>query len=280
MKKILREDILKNLIVVRGGGDIATGTIYKLVKCNYPVIILETPNPTAIRRSVAFSEAVYEKVTKVEDVECHLVESYEMALDFLEEGKLPILVDPQCKILEKIRPHILIDGILAKKNLGTEKNMGDFTIALGPGFEAGKDIDLVIETMRGHNLGRLIYEGFPKENTGVPGNIGGYTRERVVYSPINGILKSIKKIGDIVEKEQIIATIQQEKGENIEILSPIKGLLRGIIHDNFQVKKGLKIADIDPREEERNNSFTISDKARCIAGGVLEGIIAYERSKS
>lgn len=274
-----KEEILKNLIIVRGGGDIATGTIYKLVKCDYPVIILEISKPTAIRRSVAFSEAVYDNVTTVEDMKCFLSNSFEEAMEFLQDGKLTMLIDSDCQILKKIRPYILVDAILAKKNLGTYKDIADYTIALGPGFEAGKDVDIVIETMRGHNLGRIIYKGFAKENTGIPGNIGGYTKERVVYAANDGIIKNMKKIGDLIEKDQLIAIIYSENTEN-KVFSPIKGILRGIIRNNFKVKKGLKIADIDPREEEKNNSFTISDKARTIAGGVLEGIIAYERNKS
>lgn len=273
-----KEEILKNLIIVRGGGDIATGTIYKLVKCDYPVIILEISKPTAIRRSVAFSEAAYDNITTVEDMKCFLSNSFEEAMEFLQDGKLTMLIDPDCQILKKIRPYILIDAILAKKNLGTYKDIADYTIALGPGFEAGKDVNIVIETMRGHNLGRIIHKGFAKENTGIPGNIGGYTKERVVYAINDGIIKNMKKIGDLIEKDQLIAIIYTKNTEN-KVFSPIKGILRGIIRDNFKVKKGLKIADVDPREEEKNNSFTISDKARTIAGGVLEGIIAYERNK-
>ncbi|MGF6906113.1 selenium-dependent molybdenum cofactor biosynthesis protein YqeB [Fusobacterium sp. PH5-44] len=274
-----KDEILKKLVIVRGGGDIATGTIYKLAKCNYPIIILETSKPTAIRRSVAFSEAVYDKISIVEDMKCFLASSFGEVMDFLQEGKLTMLIDSDCQILEKLRPHILIDAILAKKNLGTCKDMANYTIGLGPGFEAGKDVDIVIETMRGHNLGQIIYKGFAKENTGIPGNIGGYTKERVIYATNDGIIKNMKTIGELIEKDQLIAVIYSGNTE-AKVFSPIKGILRGIIRDNFKVKKGLKIADIDPREKEQNNSFTISDKARTIAGGVLEGIITYERSKS
>lgn len=263
---------MENLIIVRGGGDIATGTIYRLYQCGFQVLVLEIPAPSAIRRNVAFSEAVYQGQQRVEDVTCFLAENLEDAVSMLNAGKLVMLVDPDGESIRKLKPMAVVDGILAKKNLGTNKGMADITVALGPGFEAGKDVDAVIETMRGHSLGRVIYQGKAMKNTGVPGVIGGYAKERVIHSPAKGRLKNVKKITDTVKQGDIIAMIETG-GESIPVTATIDGLLRGLIRDGYPVTKGFKIADIDPRTDEYDNCFTISDKARCIAGGVLEAIL-------
>ena len=164
---------MKNLILVRGGGDLATGTIYKLKKCGFPVLILETANPSAIRRNVAFCEAVYQGTQTVEDMTCYRADSPEQARQFLREGKLTLLVDPAGATISQWKPLAVVDGILAKKNLGTNRNMAPITVALGPGFTAGEDVDAVIETKRGHHLGRVLWEGTAAPNTGIPGRIGG-----------------------------------------------------------------------------------------------------------
>lgn len=263
---------MENLVIVRGGGDIATGTINRLYQCGFKVLVLEVAAPSAIRRNVAFSEAVYQGEQKVEDVTCFLAENIEDAVTMLNEGKLVMLVDPEGASIRKLQPMAVVDAILAKKNLGTNKGMADITVALGPGFEAGKDVDAVIETKRGHSLGRVIYQGKAIKNTGIPGMIGGYTKERVIHSPAEGRLRNVKKITDIVKQGDIIARI--ETGEkSIPVEATIDGLLRGLIRDGYPVTKGFKIADIDPRIDEYDNCFTISDKARCIAGGVLEAIL-------
>lgn len=263
---------MKELVIVRGGGDLATGTIYKLYKCGFSVLILEVQNPSAIRRNVAFSEAVYEGSQKVEDVTCYLADSIEEAKVLLQEGKLVVLVDPEGNVITQLKPLAVVDAILAKKNLGTSKCMAPITVALGPGFEAGVDVDAVIETKRGHNLGRVLWEGCAFPNTGIPGIIGGYGKERVIHSPSEGIVRNVCKITDTVSKGQEIAVVETEN-ENVSVVATIDGLLRGLIRDGYPVTKGFKIADIDPRTEEYQNCFTISDKARCIAGGVIEAIL-------
>jgi xanthine dehydrogenase accessory factor len=166
----------------------------------------------------------------------------------------------------------VVDGILAKKNLGTHKAMAPITVALGPGFTAGEDVDAVIETKRGHNLGRVLWQGSAAPNTGIPGIIGGYGKERVIHSPAEGILRNVCKITDTVKKGQEIAVVETESG-NVSVVASLDGLLRGLIRDGYPVTKGFKIADIDPRTEEYQNCFTVSDKARCIAGGVVEAIL-------
>ena len=185
---------MKDLIIVRGGGDLATGSIYKLKKSGFPVLILEVANPSAIRRNVAFCEAVYQGTQTVEDMTCYKAESLRQAQQFLSEGKLAVLVDPAGDSISQLKPMAVVDAILAKKNLGTNRNMAPITVALGPGFTAGEDVDAVIETKRGHHLGRVLWTGSAAPNTGIPGIIGGYGKERVIHCPANGILRNIKKI--------------------------------------------------------------------------------------
>lgn len=270
---------MKDLIIVRGGGDLATGTIYKLYKCGFPILILEVAKPSAIRRNVAFSEAVYQGTQTVEDLTCYYAQSLAQAESLLQEGKLVVLVDPKGNSISKLKPLAVVDAILAKKNLGTHMAMAPITVALGPGFTAGVDVDAVIETKRGHNLGRVLWQGTAAPNTGIPGVIGGYGKERVIHCPAEGILRNICKITDTVTKGQEIAVVETQNG-NVPILASIDGLLRGLIRDGYPVTKGFKIADIDPRMEEYQNCFTISDKARCIAGGVVEAILQLKGERS
>lgn len=263
---------MKDLIIVRGGGDLATGTIYKLKKSGFPVLILEVAQPSAIRRNVAFCEAVYQGTQTVENMTCYLAESLAQAQQFLNEGKLAVLVDPAGESIAALNPLAVVDAILAKKNLGTNKRLAPITVALGPGFRAGEDVDAVIETKRGHNLGRVLWEGTAAPNTGIPGIIGGYGIERVIHCPAKGILRNVKKITDTVSKGEVIAVVEMENGI-VPVEATVDGILRGLIRDGYPVQIGFKMADIDPRIDEYNNCFTISDKARCIAGGVLEAIL-------
>lgn len=270
---------MKDLIVVRGGGDLATGSVYKLKRCGFSVLILETANPAAIRRTVAFSEAVYQGYQTVEGITCYLAQSLAQAEAFLQEGRLTMLVDPEGESIGKLKPLAVVDAILAKKNLGTSRDMAPVTIGLGPGFTAGCDVDAVIETKRGHRLGMVLRSGSAEANTGVPGIIGGYGRERVIYCPAEGILRNVKKITDIVVKGETIAVVETEHGI-VPVEATLDGIVRGMIRDGYPVFRGFKIADIDPRIEERENCFTISDKARCIAGGVLEAILQLKGERN
>ena len=282
------------LIVVRGGGDIATGTIHRLWKSGFRLLVLETDYPSAIRRQVSVCEAVYRRETKVEDLTAVRIEpsawtewisnpqreENEISIvrkQLLQEIRhcyqlrvVPVLVDAKGISIGLLKPQVVIDAILAKKNLGTGIEMAPLTIALGPGFEAGADVHYVVETMRGHNLGRVIEKGSAMPNTGVPGVIAGYDRERVIHSPAEGRIKPVHKIGDYVNQGEIIAEIIVENGTIVPVLASITGLIRGLITEGYPVTKGFKIADIDPRQNEYDNCFTISDRARCIAGSVLE----------
>lgn len=259
---------MKDIVIVRGGGDIATGTIHKLYRCGFKVVILEVENPSSIRRAVCFSEAIYDEKVIIENVICERANNIDEIYSILNRKNIPVIIDPIGKYIDELKPRVVIDAILAKKNLGTNKSMAPITIGLGPGFCAGEDVNIVIETMRGHNLGRIIEKGFAIANTGVPGEINGVSKERVIYSPTRGTINNMKQIGDVVKKDEVIATI-----DNIEIKASIDGILRGIIRDKSYIKNNLKIADIDPRISELENTYLISDKARTIAGGVLEAIL-------
>ena len=265
---------MQKICLIRGAGDIATGTIQKLVRAGFKCVVTEVSNPSSIRRKVSLSEAVYEGKTVVEDIEAVLCENLDEIGQYLERYNPVIIVDPKLTILNKMKFDVVVDAILAKKNTGLKKEMAEITIGLGPGFEAGVDCDIVIETMRGHDLARIIEQGFAKKNTSIPGIIDGFSNERVIYSDFDGQFTHIKSISDIVNKEEIIAKV----GGNY-IRATLDGVIRGMIRDNFEVKKGLKIIDIDPRYEEVENCFTISDKARAIGGAVLEAIMMLENRR-
>ena len=267
-------DFSDKLVIIRGAGDLATGTIHALVSAGYPVVALEVPQPSSIRREVSFSEAVYEGEKSVEGITAVLAKDAQEALTLAAEGTPAILVDPACDILETVRPAVLIDAVLAKRNLCTHRDMAPLTIALGPGFEAGVDVDFVVETMRGPALGRVIEKGCALPNTGIPGLVGGFAAERVIHAPASGILQAVRKIGDCVEKGETIAVIEpisalrQAQG-TFSVTASLTGVLRGLIRDGYPVAEGLKIADIDPRPDSYPLCFQISDKSRCIAQSVL-----------
>lgn len=261
-------------IIVRGAGDIATGSIHRLFKAGFRPVVLETDRPSAIRRQVSMCEAVYDGSVCVEGVTARLAKDLREALGIAGRDEVPILIDPESRCIEEYRPDAVIDAILAKKNLGTSREMAPLTIALGPGFEAGSDCDYVIETMRGHDLSRIINKGSALPNTGVPGVVGGVSKERVIHSPAEGTIETVRKIGDTVEAGDIMAYIRDEEGNVSEVRASISGLIRGLIRDGYHVTKGFKTADIDPRLGEYKNCFTISDKSRSIGGSVLELVCA------
>ena len=274
----------KILIICRGGGDLATGIVHRLFRAGFPVLVLETDSPAAIRRQVSFSEAVYDGTATVEGVTAERIASANRASvnHVLEEGRVPLLVDPEGSSIPLLKPDIVVDAIIAKKNMGTAKEMAPLVIGVGPGFTAGEDVDLVVESMRGHNLARIFTTGSALPNTGIPGNIGGFTKERVLHAEAAGYMKNIRQIGDIVEKGEEIARIYEKmtedgtfSGSYVSVEASISGMIRGLIREGYHFQKGFKIADIDPRESELANCFTISDKARSIGGSVLEAVCGY-----
>ncbi len=282
---------MKELVVIRGGGDLASGVIQKFHRSGFNVIILEIEKPNFIRRKVCYGAAIYEVEVNLEELTSKFIgnlkeQKSEVFINLekcFNENKIPVLVDENMGILDVIKAQYssqykvvaVIDAIIAKRNLGMKNDLAPITIALGPGFCAGKDVDIVVETMRGHNLARLIFHGEAVPNTGVPGLIGGEAELRVMHSPTDGILKIVRDIGEIVERNQVIATVG-----DIEVIATIPGLIRGMITDGLYVKKGLKICDIDPRKEEYKNCFTISDKARSLGGAALEAFLYMRKKKN
>ena len=258
-------------ILIRGAGDLATGIAAELWERGHQILMTDVAIPLTVRREVAFSRAVYEEHAVVEGMEAVLAENFEEAETIMATRKIAVMVDEKAEVRKEYLPDVLVDGIMAKKNLGTRISDAPLVIGIGPGFTAGEDVDVVIETKRGHNLGRVIRSGSAVPNTGIPGIIGGYGKERVMHAQAEGILRNVASIGDIVEARAVIAEIETENG-TVPVEASLSGLLRGLIRDGYPVTKGFKIADIDPRKEELQNCFTISDKARCIAGSVLEVI--------
>lgn len=257
------------LIIIKGAGDLATGVAHRLATSGFAIAMLEIPQPTVIRRTVAFAEAVYQGKVTVEGVTATLADSPMEIKKLSHEGKIAVLVDPRWLAVQVLRPTIVVDAILAKKNLGTSIDHAPIVIGMGPGFTAGTDVHAVVETKRGHDLGKVIYSGSAIPNTGIPGNIGGYSSERLLKSPADGIFIGIRKIGDMVEVGDIVATVG-----NCYVRATIPGIIRGLLHDGLEIPKGFKIGDIDPRGESAN-CFTISDKARSVGGGVLEAVLYF-----
>ncbi len=249
-------------VVVRGGGDLATGTIYRLHKAGFPVIVLEIGQPLAVRRAVSVCEAVYEGRWTVEGMECRLISS----LDDFDPGVVGVLIDPGGKSLAEVRPRILIDAIMAKRNTGTSREMAPVTIALGPGFCAPRDVHYVIETMRGHSLGRVIAKGTAIPDTNLPGVIMGCGIERLLRAPAEGRLVSRKTIGDLVEAGEVVGEIA-----GVPVQADIPGVIRGLIHPSVECRQGMKIGDVDPRGVI-DYCFTISEKSLAVAGGVMEAV--------
>jgi xanthine dehydrogenase accessory factor len=258
------------LVVIRGAGDIASGVAIRLVHCGYRVVMLEIAQPTAIRRSAAFAQAVFDGSVAVEDLPARLAATAQEALDLTLRGEIALLVDPQAASLGALAPDYLVDAILAKKNLGTNMNMAPITIALGPGFNAGEDCDAVIETNRGHRLGRVILRGEAEPNTGIPGEIAGKSDLRVVRAPCAGTFRSCVALGDLITQGTLMAQV----GDSA-VTAPLTGMVRGLLQDGLQVTTRFKIGDIDPRGEKADY-LSASDKAMAIGGGVLEAMLRLQ----
>ncbi len=256
--------IRDRLVVVRGAGDLATGCIVRLVNAGFRVVALELDRPSAIRRTVSLSEAMYDGTTSVEGVRAFRCDNVPKAWVV---GDVPILEDPGCQCVGQLAPAALVDAIVAKRNLGTRLDLAPFVVALGPGFEAGRDAHAVVETNRGHDLGRVILTGSAKGDTGVPGLIAGHDRGRVIYAPMAGPVKALRAIGDTVEAGEPVLSIR-----GVAATAAIRGVVRGLIRPGFDAAEGLKVADVDPRCV-REHCFSVSDKARAISGGVLEAIL-------
>lgn len=256
-------------VVIKGAGDIASGIALRLWRAGLRPVMTDLPEPSSIRRTVCFSEAVRLGETRVEDIVARRAESPAQALELLRQGILPVLADPEAECIRELRPEVVVDAILAKVNTGTAITDAPAVIAVGPGFTAGTDCHAVVETKRGHTLGRVIVSGSAIANTGVPGLIGGYAAERVMHSENAGIFRCVHAIGDAVEAGETVAYV----GE-IPVKAKIPGILRGLLPEGFSVPRaGFKCADVDPRGN-RDHCFTASDKAIAVGGGVLEAALS------
>ena len=260
-------------ILIKGAGDLATGIASRLYGAGHQILMTEIGTPLTVRRTVALSRAVYEKRAKVEEMEAFRADSEKEAKSILERGDIAVMVDPEAGCREWYGPDVVVDAILAKRNLGTKITDAAFVIGVGPGFTAGEDCHCVIETKRGHTLGNIIWRGSAIPNTGVPGNVGGYTIERLIRASADGIMEPRAKIGDIVEKGEVVALTGGKP-----VYAQMPGVVRGMLQSGVSVKEGLKIGDIDARAEV-SHCYTISDKARAIGGGALEAVTGFERMK-
>lgn len=255
------------LVLIRGAGDLATGIALRLFRSHLCVVMTDLLQPTAIRRTVCFSQAILYGSYQVEDVTAELAASMEDVRCILAEGCIPVLADPKAECRAWLKPDVVVDAILAKKNLGTQITDAPLVIGVGPGFCAGRDCHAVVETMRGHTLGRVIWDGEPLPNTNIPGLIGGFAGERVLRAPDTGVFHQLRDIGALVESGETVGEVN-----GLPMVCTISGVLRGILPDDTPVTKGMKSGDVDPRGNIQN-CYTVSDKASAIAGGVLEAIL-------
>ncbi len=267
------------MILIKGAGDLATGIAHRLKVCGFHIVMTEISMPTTVRRTVAFSQAVFDGSTEVEGIKSVRADNFNDVLKIIKDGNIPVVIDPEGEIIKKLKPDAVVDSIIGKRNMGTAIYDAPIVIAVGPGFKAGHDCHCVIESQRGHYLGRTIYEGEAIPNTGVPGNIGGYTVERIIRSSADGVIRPLVEIGDYVQKGQVVAYVGEsmnEEGTDQDksryVYAEIPGIVRGMLQEGVKVHKGMKSGDIDPRCEKKH-CFTISDKARSIGGGVLEALL-------
>lgn len=258
------------IVLIRGAGEMASGVAHRLYRSHFKLCMTEVARPLAVRREVSFADAVYEREKIVEGVRARLIARPEEIRLGWEQNFIPILIDPESKrAKEFLKPDVLIDAIMAKRNLGTQMEDAGLVIGLGPGFSAGKDVHIVIETNRGQYLGKMILEGEAEPDTGIPGEVGGYAIERLLRTAKPGLFRPQKSIGDKVAKGWVVAVV-----DDYPIIAEVSGVVRGLLREGIEVKRGMKVGDIDPRGK-REFCFTISEKARGIGGGVLEAILYW-----
>lgn len=260
-------------ILIKGAGDLATGIASRLYGAGHTILMTEIPVPLTVRRTVALSRAVYENVVTVECMTGRFAENREKAEQIMEEGDIAVLSDPEASCMEWYRPDVVVDAILAKRNLGTKITDAPFVVAAGPGFTAGQDCHCVIETKRGHTLGNVIWDGTAIPNTGVPGEVGGYSTERLLRASGDGKMEPVASIGECVKKGQVVAYTGGRP-----VYAQMAGMIRGMLQAGVVVRDGLKIGDIDARAEEQH-CRTVSDKARAVGGGVLEAVECFARMR-
>ena len=260
-------------VVVKGGGDLGTGIAWRLHRCGFRVIVTEIARPTVVRRPVAFASAVYEGTVVVDGVTVRLVADETEIAACWTAGEVPVLVDPQANVVERMRPDAVIDAIVAKRNKGTRISDAPVVVAVGPGFTAGVDCHAVVESNRGHNLGRVMLDSSAEPNTGIPGTVGDETVRRVLRAPVDGIFYPLYEIGDHVRAGETVARVG-----DAPLQSQLHGVVRGLLYGGLWVRAGFKVGDIDPRGIV-SHCFAISDKALAIGGGVVEAVLYLLRRK-
>ncbi len=259
---------MSNIILIRGGGDLASGVALRLFRAGIKCLITEIEQPLAVRRMVAFAEAVYAGEIKVEDATGRKAGSLKDALSCVEQGLIPVMVDPRAEIKQALEPLVVVDGRMTKRPADYSLDYAPFIIGLGPGFEAGVNCHAVVETKRGPTLGRVYWQGGAELDTGLPERVGSYQTERVLRSPAEGILIGQVKIGAAVKKGEIVARVNGQP-----VTAHFDGLVRGLLHDGVPVHKDVKIGDLDPRLDPKISQL-VSDKALAVGGGVLEAILS------
>jgi len=265
---------MTSYVLMWGGGDLASGVALRLHRSKIRVLVVEISQPLAVRRSVSFAQAVYDAKTTIEGVTGQLIETPQEMRAVWKDGGVPVIVDPELNLLEKFKPAVLVDARMRKKFAPLSLDMADMVIGLGPGFTAGKNCHAAIETNRGHFLGRVIWEGSPEADTGVPGKVQSYRRERVLHAPTDGMVETNVEIGDSVDKGDPVLSIDGQL-----VRSPFSGVVRGLIHKGLHVRKGMKVGDVDPRPEDFR-CWVVSEKALAIGGGVLEAILTPDHIRT
>jgi xanthine dehydrogenase accessory factor len=260
---------VSQVVVIRGAGDLASGVAWRLHRCGFPVAMAELEQPLVVRRPVSFAEAIFEGQTTVDGITARRAEDLPHARRLLGRGVIPVLVDPEAVVCAGLGPEVVVDGIMAKVNTGTRMDDAPLVVALGPGFEAGVDCHAVVETNRGHDLGRVIWRGSAEPDSKMPGEVGGYRGARVLRAPADGQVRAAVAIGDTVQEGQVVAWVGA-----VPLVAPFTGVLRGIVHPTLPVHSGMKIGDLDARGQRRY-CFTISDKSLAVAGGVLEAVLTW-----
>jgi xanthine dehydrogenase accessory factor len=260
------------VVAIRGAGDLASGVAWRLHRCGFPVVMAELERPLVVRRPVSFAEAIFEVQATVDGITAQRAVNLDQARQLLDAGVIPVLIDPEAALCARLGPEVLVDGIMAKANTGTRIGDAPLVVALGPGFAAGIDCHAVVETNRGHDLGRVIWHGPAEPDTKLPGEVGGYRGARVLRAPADGLVLPAVAIGDTVQEGQVVALVGA-----VPLVAPFTGVLRGIVHPTVPVHSGMKIGDLDARGERRY-CFSISDKSLAIAGGVLEAILTWRHA--
>ena len=270
---------MKRLVIIKGGGEIATGTAIYLFRAGFRVLLLETERPSSIRREVSFADAAYDGKKTVERVTCRLVSDIDAAQKRLKDNEVVMLIDPSGKSIRELKPKYIVDAVFSGDKRSLDRSLAEHTLALGPGFCAGRDVDAVIETMRGYNLGRIVYEGYSSRKSGQPGQVAADDHiEHILFSPAAGEVEALHHISYPIKEGEAIAVIHAANGKDVTATAQMTGVIRGIIRDGFPIREGQKLADINPTMRQ-GDCFRMSDKSRCIAGAVLEAIMIWDSQK-